>query len=110
MRYEYSHDVHRALESQRVRHRERELGHRRALKAAGRSRGAPAQANRLLSRLVGGLGRMRVIAGQRRALIYGAPVLTDKVCHLADGSMGRVAIRQTGNHWVEVCVPAHDGR
>ena len=100
MRYEYTYDVHKSVEEPRVRHRERHFGHLRALKGGGRGNG-------LLSRVVRSVSWLR---SRPRQISDDGQVLTDKVCRLADGSRGRVAIRQSQGEWVEVCVPARVGR
>jgi len=109
MRYEYTYEIHQSLEGQRVRHRERHFGHRRAVRkvAPGRT---------VASRMVASLGRLRSVgslisvASRRREITYEAQVLTDKVCRLADGSVGRIAFRRSNGEWVETCVPTHHGR
>ena len=97
MRYS-TYEIHKDIEGQRFRHRERELGHLRALKSDERSEG-------LLSRITGSLERLKSTDSRRRRQIaYGAQRLTDRACRLADGSLGRVAIRETGGVLTEVCV------
>jgi len=86
------------LEARSVRHRERDLGHKRALKAA-----APAEG--LMSRLLGSLDRGRRAASQQLVLTYDLHELKDTVCRLADGALGRIAVRETDGIWVAVCVP-----
>lgn len=109
MRYEYTYDIHKSLEAERVRRRERQLGHQRALRRAGPSRS-------FASRMIDGLGRLRSLSASRSVAVrrseisYEAQVLTDKVCRLADGSLGRVAVRRSNGEWVETCVPTHHAR
>jgi hypothetical protein len=79
--------------------RDRVLEQRRAL------RGEEPREGRL-SRFLGGLARMRHLAPQRPTIVYDTLVLTGKICRLADGSMGQVAIHESDGEWVEVCVPA----
>jgi hypothetical protein len=55
---------------------------------------------------VGSLERLRPVAARRSAIAYDAHELTDYICRLADGSMGRVAIRESDGEWIGVCVPA----
>ncbi len=100
MRYDYTYEVHKTLEARRLRHGERDQSHLRALRGDDRPDG-------VVSRIVGGLERLRSVGGSRRGYInYNTQVLTDKVCRLADGSMGRVAIREADGKMVEFCVPA----
>ena len=76
-----------------------DLSHLRALKGDERTDG-------IWSRALGSLGRLRpAVLGQPK-LSYGAHVLTDKACRLADGSLGRVAVRESDGEVMEVCVPA----
>ena len=56
------------------------------------------------SRFRGGLARLRRLAPERADAIYGTRVLTGKVCRLADGSIGQVALHESDGEWVEVCV------
>ena len=94
-----TYEIHPAAEKERLRRRERDLSHIRALKGDERTDG-------IWSRAIGGLGRLRpAVLGQPK-LSYGAHVLTDKVCRLADGSLGRVAVRESDGEVIEVCVPA----
>jgi len=100
MRYDYTYEVHKTFEAQRLRHGERDRGHLRALRSDGRPQS-------VVSRIVGGLERLRSVGESRRGYInYETQVLTDKVCRLADGSLGRVAIREADGKMVEFCVPA----
>jgi hypothetical protein len=86
------------VDSDRFRQQEREHGIRRALQGDAPSEG-------MMSRIAGGLGHIRLMASGRPA-IQGVHVLTDKVCRLADGSTGRIAIRESNGEFIEVCVPA----
>jgi len=97
MRYD-TYEIHKDIEGQRFRHRERELGHLRALKGDEPSEG-------ILSRITRSLEHLRPTDSRRRRQIaYGAQLMTDRACRLADGSLGRVAIRETGGVLTEVCV------
>jgi hypothetical protein len=54
---------------------------------------------------LGGLSAILGASGTERSVQ--APELTEEVCRLADGSVGRVAIVPgTGEEWTAVCVPA----
>jgi len=98
MRYDYTYDIHKDIERQRFRHREREHSHLRALKSDARSGG-------IVSRILGSLeGLKRTDSRRRRQIAYEAQLLTDRACRLADGTLGRVAIRDTGGVRTEVCV------
>ncbi len=100
MRYDYTYEVHKTVEAQRFRHRERDHSHLRALKDDDRPGG-------IVSRIMGGLERLWSADSRRRGSIaYDAHVLTDKVCRLADGSLGRIAVREADGELVEICVPA----
>jgi hypothetical protein len=94
-----SYEMSRIVDGDRSRHQERDLAVRRALKDARRRDG-------MVSRIIGRLGRLRPVAPRRPAIVHDVHVLTDKVCRLADGSAGRVAIRESNGEWVEICVPA----
>lgn len=59
-----------------------------------------------LGRFFDGLARLRRLASERPTVMYDSLVLTGKVCRLADGSIGQVAIHESDGEWVEVCVPA----
>lgn len=98
MRLDHSYETHRIVEGQRFRHREREHSHLRDLKSDERSAS-------ILSRVMGSLERLRAADSRgRRAVAYEAHVLTDRVCRMADGSVGRIAIRETDGEPVEVCI------
>ena len=100
MRYDYTYEVHKAGEAKRLRHRERDHGHLRALKGDDRP-------GSIRSRIVDGLERLRSADSHRGGHIsYDGHGLTDKVCRLADGSLGRVAVREADGELVEICVPA----
>jgi len=110
MRDNYTYEVHKAVETHRVRHQERHFGHLRELKSVRRGDG-------LVNRMTGGLGRMRSLANRRRAISYETQLLvdqvcrfTDNVCRLTDGSTGRLAICQSDGEQVEICVPAYSSR
>lgn len=92
-------ESHRSIEAARFRHRERDLGHLRALKSDVPTHG-------IVSRIVGGLGRLRPVSSRGSAIALDGHVVTDKICRLADGSMGRVAVRESGGLLSEVCVRA----
>lgn len=99
MRYDYTYEIHKDVEGQRFRHREREHSHLRALKGVERPSG-------ILSRIVGGLERLRSADWRGRHYVaYEAHLLTDRICRLADGSVGRIAIQEAEGEVIEVCVP-----
>jgi len=99
MGYDYTYDIHKEIERQRFRHRERDLSHLRALKSDDRSGG-------IVSRIMGSLKRLKPADSRRRRQIaYEAQLLTDRACRMADGTLGRIAIRDTGGVRTEVCVP-----
>jgi len=99
MRFGYTYEVHKTVEAQRFHHRDRDHSHLRALNGEDRPSG-------LVSRVMGGLERLRPAEPRRGHLVYDAHALTDKVCRLADGSLGRIAVRETDGELVEICVPA----
>jgi hypothetical protein len=100
MRYDYTYEIHKTVEAQRFRHRERDHSHLRALKGDDRLAG-------IVSRIMGGLGRLRSADSRRwDHIARDAHTLTDKVCRLADGSLGRVAVREEDGELTEICVPA----
>ena len=100
MRYSYTYEIHKSVEGQRFRHREREHGHLRDLKRDERSAS-------IVSRVMGGLLRLRSAEARgRRTVAYEAQVLTERVCRMADGSTGRIAIREADGQSIEVCIPA----
>lgn len=90
-------DEQRAIASVESRHRERHLSHARALRSQARGDGFADKVARLLSSLAPTLPR----GAERVAQDHD---LTDYACRLDDGSMGRVAIRESGGEWVAVCV------
>ena len=96
---DFTYEIHKAAEAERLRHRERDLSHIRVLKGDERTDG-------IWSRAIGGLGRLRPAILRQPEISFGAHVLTDKVCRLADGSLGRVAVRESNGEVIEVCVPA----
>ena len=87
----------RAIETAEYRHRERHFSHVRGLRSQERSDG-------ILSMLVGRVVALRSAFTQRAALAADEHELTDYVCRLGDGSMGRVAIRESDGEWIAVCV------
>jgi hypothetical protein len=96
---DFTYEIHKTAQAERFRHRERDLSHRSALKAAQPRQG-------MVSRIVSGLDRLRPMAARRAAIADDAHELTDYICRLADGSMGRVAIHESDGEWIGVCVPA----
>ena len=92
-------DDEKAIGSAESRHRERHLSHARALGDRDRPDG-------IVSRFVGRLASLRTALTRRGALAYDEHELTDYVCRLEDGSMGRVAIRESDGEWIGVCVKA----
>ena len=95
MRSGYDFESHGIIQAQQYRHRERDIGHRLAVKGDAPTDG-------LLSRVADGLKGLRRMG----TIALDAPVLTDKVCHLSDGTTGRIALRRSDGGWVEVCVEA----
>lgn len=89
-------DEQRAIGSVASRHRERHLSHVRALRSQERGDGLADKLGRVLSSLRPTLAK--------RALPVTDHDLTDYACRLDDGSMGRVAIRESEGEWVAVCV------
>ncbi len=87
----------RAIQAVESRHRERDLSHARALKGVERGDG-------ILSRAVAWLSSLRPVTTERATPAVGEHELTDYVCRLDDGSMGRVAIRESKGEWIAVCV------
>lgn len=92
-------DEQRVIESVESRYRERHLSHVRALKSQDRVEGIIDKVVRRLAPLRPALTRPAVLAAD-------AHELTDYACRLDDGSMGRVAIRQSEGEWIAVCVRA----
>ena len=92
-------DDQKAIGSAESRHRERHLNHARALRSHQRVDG-------IVSRVVGRLASLRPAFAKRDALAAREHELTDYVCRLDDGSMGRVAIRESDGQWIGVCVKA----
>lgn len=87
----------KAIEAAEYRHRERHFSHVRALRSQQR-------VDSVLSMLVGRLAALRSALTRRAALAAEEHELTDYVCRLDDGSMGRVAIRESDGEWIAVCV------
>jgi len=92
-------DDQKAIESAESRHRERHFGHRRALMGHDRT-------DSIVSRVVGRLVSLRSATTKRAALAAEEHEMTDYVCRLEDGTMGRVAIRESDGEWIGVCVRA----
>lgn len=92
-------DDQKAIESAKSRHRERHLSHVRALRSHERMDG-------IVSKAVGRLASLRPAFTKRTALAAEEHELTDYVCRLDNGSMGRVAIRESDGEWLAVCVRA----
>ena len=92
-------DEQRAIGSVESRHRERHLSHARALKGRERVDG-------IISSIVGRLTTLRPAFTRPAALAADEHGLTDYVCRLDDGSMGRVVIRESEGEWIAVCVRA----
>jgi hypothetical protein len=88
-------ETHKVIQAQQFRHHERDIGHRLAVKDDASTDG-------FLRRFADGLKGLRRMG----PIVLDGPVLTDKVCRLADGTMGRIALRRTDGRWVEVCVDA----
>ena len=86
------------IEAEQQRGRERHIDHLRALREDAAGDG-------LVSRALGRLAALRP-ANARQAIAYEAHELTEYVCRLTDGSMGRVAMRQAEGEWVAVCIAA----
>lgn len=94
------------VESADARNRERHIGHIRALKESEDALRDGAPQPRIVSRIMARLLSRRPAVAGPPAIRYDAHELTDYVCRLVDGTMGRVAIRQSDGEWVAVCVPA----
>jgi hypothetical protein len=97
MRSDYTYEVHRIVEDAQFRHRSRDLEHRRAIREAAPKDG-------FLSRMASGVRRLRA-ATPPAISIEEALELTDRVCQLADGANGRIAVRKSGAELIEVCIP-----
>ena len=79
----------------------------RAAQGRGRRPGVPDAIAGLLIRLHPGAGRSAALRATADGLRVDAHDLTDYVCRLADGSMGRLAIISgTDEEWTAVCIPA----
>jgi hypothetical protein len=96
---DYTYDIHKTVEAAQFRHRERDFGHLRALK-----RDEPTDG--IVHRIMGGLLRRRTAALHPPISARDGYVLTDKVCRLADGATGRIAVRESQGTVTEVCVVA----
>ncbi len=92
-----NYDHQKAIEAAESRHRERHFSHIRALKSRERGVG-------ILSKIPGLLASLRPAFTKRATLAAQEHELTDYICRLDDGSMGRVAIRETHGDWIGVCV------
>jgi hypothetical protein len=57
-----------------------------------------------VSRIVRRLPSLRSLIGRPLPSASDAHELTEYACVFADGTMGRVAIRQSGGEWIAVCV------
>jgi hypothetical protein len=86
-------DIQQAIDAERFRGQERHFSHVRALKMDMPRVGF---ASRLAGRLASFAAVFRPTDPMREKAA--------KVCRLADGSMGRVAMRKAGWKWIEVCV------
>lgn len=86
-------DVQQAIDAERFRGQERHFSHVRALKMDMPKVG-------LASWLVGRLASLAAVFRPSDPMRERVA----KVCRLADGSMGRVAMRRAGGKWIEVCV------
>ena len=84
------------MDRQRSRQQERDLALHRALKGDRVNQS-------IMSRLA---GRLRPVVAQGPVIVHEMQVLTDRVCRTADGSAGRIVIREANGEQVEVCVPA----
>jgi hypothetical protein len=79
----------------------------RAAQGLGRRPGVTGAISGLLRRWLRDGGRSASLRSTAGGLRVDAHDLTDYVCRLADGSMGRVAIiGGTDEEWTAVCVPA----
>ena len=90
-------DDQKAIEKVEFRHHERHFSHVRGLKSRDRMDG-------LVSKVIGQLASLRSVLTTRAALAAEEHEMTDYVCRLEDGSMGRVAIRESEGEWIAVCV------
>jgi hypothetical protein len=86
-------DVQQAIDAERFRGQERHFSHVRAIKMDMPKVG-------FRSRLVGRLATLAAVLRPSDPMRAKAA----KVCRMADGSMGRVAMRRAGGKWIEVCV------
>jgi hypothetical protein len=99
MRPYYPYEDHKTLESARFRHRERDLAHRRARKGDEPSDG-------IMTRMLSAFKRLPPAELHAPVRILDEFVLTDSVCRLADGTTGRIAVRESEGELIEVCVRA----
>lgn len=90
-------DDQKAIAKVESRHHERHFSHVRALKSRDRVDG-------IVSKVIGRLESLRSVLTTRAALAAEEHEMTDYVCRLEDGSMGRVAIRESDGDWIAVCV------
>ena len=86
-------DIQQAIDAERSRGQERHFSHVRALKMDMPRVG-------FASRLAGRLASIAAVFRPSDPMREQAA----QVCRLADGSMGRVAMRRAGGKWIEVCV------
>jgi hypothetical protein len=97
-------DSHTVVHSVGSRQRERELAHRRATDEARlESRGSlpdPGFVARFLARW-----RQRASIAIEPTLSSADRAVTDTVCLLTDGTLGRIVLRRIDGRWVEDCVP-----
>lgn len=94
-----SHYLHKVLEAEGTRRRERHFVHQRTLddqRAASPGVAAMSRFHRVTRGLF--LSRRTVPTGQ------GAFCLTDVECDLAGGARGRVGVRRHGGDWVAACI------
>ncbi|OGN83586.1 MAG: hypothetical protein A2X23_03195 [Chloroflexi bacterium GWC2_73_18] len=99
-----AYEFYKILESADVRVRERHIGHIRALKEREYALEDGERHHGIVSRITARLLSRRPVVAGPPAIRYDAHELTDYVCRLVDGTMGRVAIRQSDGGWVAVCV------
>ena len=84
------------IDAARLHGRDLHLQHRRTLRDRGPKDG-------VVSRTIGWLRSQR--AGVHAPLVFEAHELTDRVCRLASGQMGLVALRESEAGWTATCVP-----
>lgn len=90
-------DEQRAIGSVESRHRERHLSHVRVLRSHERVDGTSNRVVRWLTSLRPAITRRAVLAADEHGL-------TDYACRLDDGTMGRVAVRESEGEWIAFCV------